>query len=166
MAKVLYFLKLISTFASEMTGLYIHIPFCASRCVYCGFYSTTLPALRDAYVDALCQELTLRAEELPADEAITTIYLGGGTPSQLTTDQLDRLFSYIYKVYRPQPVEVTMECNPDDITPAFADWIAQSPIDPRYAPRRDGGPRRCPVPSRRGSRPEIRTSGRWRYCGC
>lgn len=129
MAKVLYFLKLISTFASEMTGLYIHIPFCASRCVYCGFYSTTLPALRDAYVDALCQELTLRAEELPADEAITTIYLGGGTPSQLTTDQLDRLFSYIYKVYRSQPVEVTMECNPDDITPAFADWIAQSPID-------------------------------------
>ena len=112
-----------------MTGLYIHIPFCASRCVYCGFYSTTLPALRDAYVDALCQELTLRAEELPADEAITTIYLGGGTPSQLTTDQLDRLFSYIYKVYRPQPVEVTMEYNPDDITPAFADWIAQSPID-------------------------------------
>lgn len=112
-----------------MTGLYIHIPFCASRCVYCGFYSTTLPALRDAYVDALCQELTLRAEELPADEAITTIYLGGGTPSQLTTDQLDRFFSYIYKVYRSQPVEVTMECNPDDITPAFADWIAQSPID-------------------------------------
>lgn len=112
-----------------MTGLYIHIPFCASRCVYCGFYSTTLPALRDAYVDALCQELTLRAEELPADEAITTIYLGGGTPSQLTTDQLDRLFSYIYKVYRPQHVEVTMECNPDDITPAFADWISQSPID-------------------------------------
>lgn len=112
-----------------MTGLYIHIPFCASRCVYCGFYSTTLPALRDAYVDALCQELTLRAEELPADEAITTIYLGGGTPSQLTTDQLDRLFSYIYKVYRSQPVEVTMECNPDDITPAFADWIVQSPID-------------------------------------
>lgn len=112
-----------------MTGLYIHIPFCASRCVYCGFYSTTLPALRDAYVDALCQELTLRAEELPADEAITTIYLGGGTPSQLTTDQLDRLFSYIYKVYWPQPVEVTMECNPDDVTPAFADWIAQSPID-------------------------------------
>ena len=126
---MLYFLKLISTFASEMTGLYIHIPFCASRCVYCGFYSTTLPALRDAYVDALCQELTLRAEELPADEAITTIYLGGGTPSQLTTDQLDRLFSYIYKVYRSQPVEVTMECNPDDITPAFADWISQSPID-------------------------------------
>lgn len=112
-----------------MTELYIHIPFCASRCVYCGFYSTTLPALRDAYVDALCQELTLRAEELPADEALTTIYLGGGTPSQLTTDQLDRLFSYIYKVYRSQPVEVTMECNPDDITPAFADWIAQSPID-------------------------------------
>ena len=51
-----------------MTGLYIHIPFCASRCVYCGFYSTTLPALRDAYVDALCQELPLRAEELPADK--------------------------------------------------------------------------------------------------
>lgn len=112
-----------------MTGLYIHIPFCASRCVYCGFYSTTLPSLRDAYVDALCQEMQLRSEELPAGEAVTTIYLGGGTPSQLTTEQLDRLFSYIYKVYRSQPVEVTMECNPDDITPALAAWIAQSPID-------------------------------------
>ena len=78
-----------------MAGLYIHIPFCASRCIYCGFYSTTLPGLRDRYVEALCREMELRPER----PELSTIYLGGGTPSQLTPAQLDRLFSYIYKVY-------------------------------------------------------------------
>ena len=86
-----------------MTGLYIHIPFCASRCIYCGFYSTTLPELQDKYVDA--------------DKHISTIYLGGGTPSQLTHENLERLFLYIYKVYDVDPnAEITMECNPDDVT--------------------------------------------------
>lgn len=122
-------LKLISTFVSKMTGLYIHIPFCASRCIYCGFYSTTLPSKRDAYIDALCHEMELRAEEGKKDDNVSTIYLGGGTPSQLTTKQLERIFSYIYKVYDPHPTEVTMECNPDDITPNLAEWITHSPID-------------------------------------
>lgn len=95
-----------------MAGLYIHIPFCASRCIYCGFYSTTLPGLRDRYVEALCREMELRPER----PELSTIYLGGGTPSQLTPAQLDRLFSYIYKVYPVRAgAEVTMECNPDDI---------------------------------------------------
>ena len=79
-----------------MTGLYIHIPFCASRCIYCGFYSTTLPELQDKYVDALCREMELRAALPDADKHISTIYLGGGTPSQLTHENLERLFLYIY----------------------------------------------------------------------
>lgn len=101
-----------------MTGLYIHIPFCASRCIYCGFYSTTLPELQDKYVDALCREMELRAALPDADKHISTIYLGGGTPSQLTHENLERLFLYIYKVYDVDPnAEITMECNPDDVTP-------------------------------------------------
>lgn len=100
-----------------MTGLYIHIPFCASRCIYCGFYSTTLPELQDKYVDALCREMELRAALPDADKHISTIYLGGGTPSQLTHENLERLFLYIYKVYDVDPnAEITMECNPDDVT--------------------------------------------------
>lgn len=56
-----------------MAGLYIHIPFCKSRCVYCGFYSTTGLELRERYVDALCREMEIRGER----NDIETIYLGG-----------------------------------------------------------------------------------------
>lgn len=98
---------------SSSAGLYVHIPFCASRCVYCGFYSTTSLSLRQRYVDALCREMQM----LPFKPAISTIYLGGGTPSQLTHDELLQLFSYIYNVYDiASDAEVTMECNPDDIS--------------------------------------------------
>lgn len=106
-----------------MVGLYIHIPFCASRCIYCDFYSTTLPELHDRYVEALCREMDL----VDHSEPVGTIYLGGGTPSQLSKANLDRLFSYIYKVYDVDPqAEVTIECNPDDIRP---DMFAGLPIN-------------------------------------
>ena len=99
-----------------MAGLYVHIPFCASRCIYCGFYSTTLLELRSRYVDALCREISLQKTH----PLIETIYLGGGTPSQLSHDDLLRLFTYIYKVYPvADDAEVTMECNPDDIQPSM-----------------------------------------------
>lgn len=80
-----------------MAGIYIHIPFCESRCIYCGFYSTTSLKLRDAYIDALCKEMTLRpvASEMGPNQQIQTIYLGGGTPSQLSSEQLVRLFKAI-----------------------------------------------------------------------
>ena len=51
-----------------MAGLYIHIPFCASRCIYCGFYSTTHLAVRQQYVDALCREMQLRSHYLPTTD--------------------------------------------------------------------------------------------------
>lgn len=100
-----------------MAGLYIHIPFCESRCIYCGFYSTTLAELKDAYVGALCREMEMRLHEI--SEPITTIYLGGGTPSTLSWPQMERLFNTINKVYGGRWLadkpEVTMECNPDDV---------------------------------------------------
>lgn len=103
-----------------MAGLYIHIPFCASRCIYCAFYSTTQPQLHDRYVDALCREMELRSE----GGTISTIYLGGGTPSQLSHDSLVRLFDHIYKVYHVEgDAEVTMECNPDDIQDGMFDGL-------------------------------------------
>ena len=97
-----------------MTGLYIHIPFCPSRCIYCDFYSQTDLSLRDAYVEAVCQEIVHRLHEPPA-----TIYLGGGTPTQLTTPQLTRIFQAIELATGKRPensTEVTLEANPDDLT--------------------------------------------------
>ena len=106
-----------------MAGLYIHIPFCRSRCIYCGFYSTIALKLRQRYVDAVCREWEMRKHEL--SEPIDTIYLGGGTPSQLTTRQLAQLFSVLPDTAR----EVTIECNPDDVSAEYADAIAQLPIN-------------------------------------
>ena len=133
-----------------MAGIYIHIPFCRSRCIYCGFYSTTALDLRQRYVDALCREMEIRGEwrevrgeriDLSA-EKIDTIYLGGGTPSQLTFDQLHQLFIYINKVYTltshhlpltsevsPLTTEVTIEVNPDDVTAEYASQLSQLPVN-------------------------------------
>ena len=125
-----------------MAGLYIHIPFCASRCIYCGFYSTTSLKLRQQYVDAVCREMILRREKSSIKGTgsltdISTIYLGGGTPSQLTPEQLRQLFLYINKVYNlPSPLggvgggfEATIEMNPDDVTPAWAEVLPQLGIN-------------------------------------
>ena len=104
-----------------MKSLYIHIPFCQSRCIYCGFYSTTLLALRDEYVAAVVREMTMRE---PGSD-ICTIYLGGGTPSQLSTGQLRTLLYNINKVYHVMPdAETTIECNPDDIDEEYAMELA------------------------------------------
>ena len=136
-----------------MAGLYIHIPFCESRCIYCGFYSTTSLKMRDAYVDALCREMELRPipKALGDGENIETIYLGGGTPSQLTGDQLIRLFDAIRlnylqsgfpgnarkeefsaqegeETYLPE-MEITMECNPDDVTEEFCETLKLLPVN-------------------------------------
>lgn len=110
-----------------MVGIYLHVPFCASRCVYCGFYSTTEKDLRDRYVDALRDEMKMR----PMTDEIATIYLGGGTPSQLSPSQLRRVFEGMREAYGEvnDDVEVTMECNPDDVTPSFARVLADLSIN-------------------------------------
>jgi oxygen-independent coproporphyrinogen-3 oxidase len=121
------FLSVFHNFAPEMAGIYVHIPFCESRCVYCDFYSTTALAERQRYVDCLCREMRLRP--LP-EEGIQTVYLGGGTPSQLSSDQLRQLFDAIYEAYAVMAdAEVTMECNPDDVTPAFVEALQTLPVN-------------------------------------
>ena len=111
----------------KMQGLYIHIPFCKSRCIYCGFFSTTMLDLRQQYVEALCQEMKMRCQ---GAENISTIYLGGGTPSQLTTDQLRQILhrAYIYNKVE-KDAEVTIEVNPDDVTERFANDLTQLPVN-------------------------------------
>lgn len=111
-----------------MSGIYIHIPFCKSRCIYCGFYSTTLLDLRKKYINAVCREMELRKNYIR--EPFSTIYLGGGTPSLLDEAELTKLFLYINNVYDvDRNAEITMECNPDDITPKFTNMLSRLPIN-------------------------------------
>ena len=114
-----------------MAGLYIHIPFCASRCIYCGFYSTTRLDLRQQYVDALIRELVeVGKSKMLKDDSISTVYLGGGTPSQLTIPQLHQLFDAIYIYNKVEPdAEVTIEMNPDDVSVPYADTLRQLGIN-------------------------------------
>ena len=110
----------------KMAGLYIHIPFCRSRCIYCGFYSTTGLELRQRYVEAVCKEISMVCKDTP----IRTIYLGGGTPSQLTIPQLQQILNaaYIYNKVETD-AEITIECNPDDVTKDFVEGLSQLPFN-------------------------------------
>ena len=100
-----------------MAGIYIHIPFCKRRCIYCDFFSTTQSEKKTEYVHALVRELEMRKDYV-GNEEIETIYLGGGTPSQLSQEELEEIFTYIYKVYKVTlDAEITLEANPDDLTP-------------------------------------------------
>ncbi len=114
------------------TGLYIHIPFCKSRCYYCGFYSTTLGAeWKDRYVDALRKELEIQSLE-GMRKGLSTVYLGGGTPSQLSVKQLEQLFEIIENQFSLQVlegIEVTMEVNPDDVTEEFIGLLRRLPVN-------------------------------------
>ena len=113
----------------QMAGIYIHIPFCKQRCSYCAFYSTTLYNIREKYVDALCKELVMR-KEYANGETIETIYLGGGTPSTLTMEQLQKICNTIYATYPLSSTpEVTIECNPDDLTPDFLAKLKSLPFN-------------------------------------
>ena len=118
-----------------MTGLYIHIPFCKSRCIYCAFYSTTAEQMKQAYVDAVCREMELRdaiyeKEGKDVGKTIATVYLGGGTPSQLSPTQLQQLFDAIARHYDVNDdAEITIECNPDDVTEAFAELLRSLPVN-------------------------------------
>lgn len=112
-------------------NLYIHVPFCAQRCSYCDFYTQTNLGLRAAYLQALLRELESRRAELPEGETLEHIYLGGGTPSLLSPEELTAIFELIGRLY-PRlgaDAEVTLEANPDDITPEYASALSQLPIN-------------------------------------
>lgn len=103
-----------------MAGIYVHIPFCASRCSYCDFYSTlSLDAVGETYVKAVLVEAGLRRDE-QRGEPVKTLYLGGGTPSQLPLPLLSTLMSGLNEVFDLGGVEeCTVEANPDDVTPRW-----------------------------------------------
>lgn len=98
-----------------MAGIYIHIPFCKQKCHYCDFHFSTRLSYRSEMVKALCRELMLRRRFFSTDR-VTTVYLGGGTPSVLTASQWQQLMDAITDHYDiAADAELTVECNPDDL---------------------------------------------------
>lgn len=95
-------------------SLYVHIPFCKSKCSYCDFFSLPQPSINDTYVERLIVEHDYRKNKHEIG-AWNTVYFGGGTPSLLKTEQIIHLFQHI-KPYCTENAEITFECNPDDIS--------------------------------------------------
>ena len=102
-------------------GLYIHIPFCKSKCIYCDFYSLPRAEDRmDRYVSALCRQLAEIAQRTTA-HTVDSVYLGGGTPSYLGEKRLRRILKTVKKHYHlSRDAEITLEANPD----SAGDWRA------------------------------------------
>ena len=112
-----------------MAGIYLHIPFCKTRCIYCDFYSTTRSELKTRYVRALCRELEMRKKYLKG-EYVETIYFGGGTPSQLEEEDFRLIFDVIREQYGMEHCrEITLEANPDDLTPDYLKMLASLPFN-------------------------------------
>lgn len=112
-----------------MAGIYIHIPFCKTRCIYCDFYSTTRSELKSRYIHALCKELRMRKEYLRG-EPVETIYFGGGTPSQLAEEDFREVFKTIQEYYGMEHCqEITLEANPDDLTEEYVTMLRQLPFN-------------------------------------
>ena len=111
-----------------MAGIYIHIPFCKQACHYCDFHFSTTMKHKTRMVDALCAEIELRKEEI--DDEIHTIYFGGGTPSLLTSEEIERIIDEVRLHYQvTQYPEVTLEANPDDLSEAVITNLAESTVN-------------------------------------
>jgi len=112
-----------------MAGIYIHIPFCRIRCIYCDFYSQTSMLLLDDYVSALLKELALR-DDFPAGSPVETVYFGGGTPSLLQHAHFERIFEALYNRFSiSEGAEITIECNPDDMTAEYVSMLRKFPFN-------------------------------------
>jgi oxygen-independent coproporphyrinogen-3 oxidase len=125
-----------------MAGIYFHIPFCKTRCIYCDFFSSTNLKEKEAYVTEMCKELEARKDYLQG-QAIETIYFGGGTPSQLPAQDFEKLFKSVIASEAKQSIqppdcfelcprndmEITLEANPDDLTPGYLNSIRRLPFN-------------------------------------
>jgi oxygen-independent coproporphyrinogen III oxidase len=102
-----------------MAGIYVHIPFCKKLCHYCDFYHIIVNDDKPAFLQALNKEIDFRKDYL-GRETISTIYLGGGTPSVLSVSETESLLSHLRSNFNIEKNnEITIEINPDDVTPDY-----------------------------------------------
>ena len=112
-----------------MSGIYIHIPFCKQACHYCDFHFSTSMGKKEAIISAIQKELALRKNEFN-DEIVETIYFGGGTPSVLTTEEIQTIITTVYENYQVvDHPEITLEANPDDLSESKIIELSKSPIN-------------------------------------
>lgn len=108
-----------------MAGIYIHVPFCKTRCTYCDFFTKTDMGQKNAYIEAICEEALLRRDYL-INENISSIYFGGGTPSQLSIDELNQILWTLKGLFVVNDdAEITLEANPDDLTEKYVSDLLQ-----------------------------------------
>lgn len=101
---------------SKNPGLYLHIPFCDTKCGYCDFYSITNNSLRPSFLPALLKEIEKYKKPLYTSQPFDTIYLGGGTPSLLTPEELNHIFKTVFNGFSvTDNCEITVETNPGTI---------------------------------------------------
>ncbi len=113
----------------KTAGIYLHIPFCKQACIYCNFHFSTSLRHKNEVLQAITGELEFRKDYLNG-AAIETIYIGGGTPSLLTADEINRLYETIVLHYHVQDIkEFTLEANPDDLDKAYLKSLRNTPID-------------------------------------
>lgn len=113
----------------DSVGLYIHIPFCKQACTYCNFHFSTQLKNTSALLEAIKTELHQRREYLES-KRLHSIYFGGGTPSLLTVSELQELFQTIDTLFEVAgDAEITLEANPDDLTPEKIAALKDSPVN-------------------------------------
>ena len=111
-------------------GLYIHIPFCASKCYYCDFLSFRDNNLQESYIDAMISEMENASKELKFDTTVKSIFIGGGTPTVLPTFLLDKLMASIVRYFKiERNVEWTIEANPGTIDIGKINILKKYPIN-------------------------------------
>ena len=112
-----------------MSGIYIHIPFCSKKCFYCDFYTNLSIKYKNDYLKTLIQELKLRQSYLINTE-VKTIYFGGGTPSLLSSPEIQMILDEIYAVFKvSRDAEITLEANPDDLTESYIKALKSTDIN-------------------------------------
>ena len=105
-----------------MTGVYVHIPYCVSKCAYCDFCSVTKDGTAEVYPDALCREIELSRDRLPYAGPVPSVFFGGGTPTVLSAEALVRILGTIRRTYEIcSDAEITLECNPG--TASYGDFM-------------------------------------------
>lgn len=112
-----------------MAGIYIHIPFCKTKCHYCNFFSVASVRYKPQFVDNLLKEIALQKGYL-GEQTVNTIYFGGGTPSLLEIEGLEKIFAALYEQFNiAGDAEITLEANPDDINKQWITGIINSPVN-------------------------------------
>jgi oxygen-independent coproporphyrinogen-3 oxidase len=112
-----------------MAGIYLHIPFCRQACNYCDFHFSTSLRNKEELINAMFSELVLQKNFLQG-AVLDTIYLGGGTPSLLSTDTLNIFFDRISELFTIHAdAEITLEANPDDLTATYLRTLRHTPVN-------------------------------------